>query len=211
MRPPQTRMNAFSHSIFQGFRHFGLIVMLATAGISSGQSEYLNSYIIAQDFGSTYLGKVSSNSFEADSILNSFGTYGSSFSSKSIRNSFSSFGSQFGVYSAYNSFSTNPPVLYKNGTPLAYLTKNTFLYPRIDPDVLINYLQGLGSTPTPTNSILIGGTYSYVGAGSQVTFGVQTVSNYNALGTTSGTLVLQLWATAYPYTGGGATGRIPSC
>jgi Immunoglobulin domain len=168
-------------------------------------SQYQNSIIFAQDSANTYLGKASSNRFEADSITNAFGAYGSSFSNTSIRNTFSSFGSSFANFSAYNSFTARPPILYTISggryVAQAYLTKNTFLSPRVDPDALFAYLQSLGSSSAPTTAILMSGTYSYAFSGSTVTFGVEAISNYRPEGTVSGTLALQLWATTTVYTG----------
>ncbi len=101
-------------------------VSLTCAGVAGG-------VILAQD--GTYLGKLS-NRFDTQSILNTFGSYGSQFSSTSIYNQFSQYGSQFAPYSAYNEFSTKPPILYVNNAAVAYISKNTFKTPRIDPDVL---------------------------------------------------------------------------
>jgi hypothetical protein len=42
-----------------------------------------------------YLGKLSSNHFDSESICNDFGSYGSRFSSTSSRQQFSSYGSDF--------------------------------------------------------------------------------------------------------------------
>jgi len=186
----------------------GVVILLGvfTSGVK-GQSQYLNSFIYSQDFGSTYLGKASASNFEADSITNQFGTYGSSFSSFSIRNSFSQYGSAFSQYSAYNAFATSPPILYNSlGTAQAYLTKNLFLFPRIDPDVLINYLNNLGSPPIPSNAILMSGDYSYSFEGSVITLGVDKVTNYRTLGSVSGTLAVQIWATQSVYSSGTLNG-----
>lgn len=184
---------------------------MCTANSVSGQlSQYLGSYIFAQDSALTYLGKASSNPFESDSITNTYGSYGSPFSSTSIRNTYSNFGSAFATYSAYNSFTSSPPILYtlSGGRYIAqaYLTKNTFLYPRVDPDLLLAYLTSLGSVPVASTAILMSGTFSYSGVGSAITYGVDTITNYRPVGTTSGTLALQLWATAAVHTGGTLNG-----
>jgi uncharacterized protein YjdB len=52
--------------------------------------------------------------------------------------------------------------------------------------------------------ILMSGTFAYSSVGNTVEFGVARISNYRALGTNSGTLAIQLWATAAPYTGNGS-------
>ena len=90
--------------------------------------------LIADD--GTYLGLVSSNRFESDSICNRFGDHGSRFASDSVRNRFSTYGSSFGFQSAYSSYATSPPVIYVNARAIGYLTKNDSLAGAVDPDVL---------------------------------------------------------------------------
>lgn len=183
---------------------FLLFAFASTSCVYGQLSQFINSRIYAQNNAQTYLGKASSNRYEFDSITNIYGSYGSSYSSTSIRNPYSSFGSAYATDSAYNAFANYPPILYSvTGAPQAYLTKNTFMYPRVDPDALIAYLESLGSSLAPTNAILMGGTFSYNGLGSTVTYGVDKITNYRPLGTTSGTLVIQLWATSTPYSGSG--------
>lgn len=82
-----------------------------------------------------YLGRLT-NQFDSQSILNQFGAYGSQFSSTSMYNQFSSYGSQFAALSAYNQFSNTPPQLYVNGRFAAYVTKNQFKVPGVDPTAL---------------------------------------------------------------------------
>ena len=84
---------------------------------------------------SQYLGRLT-NQFDNQSILNTFGPYGSEFSNTSMYNEFSQYGSQFATLSAYNSFANTPPRLFVNGYFVAYVTKNTFRTPLVDPDAL---------------------------------------------------------------------------
>lgn len=93
-----------------------------------------HAFLLSAD--STFIGNVSSNQFAADSICNSFGTYGSKFSSKSVRNTFGTYGSPFSSKSAYNQFAGSPPAIIYGGTIVGYLTKNTTFSSRVDPDVL---------------------------------------------------------------------------
>ena len=94
--------------------------------------------IVAND--NQYLGKISQNQYDLDSISNRFGTYGSEFSLYSIFNSFGTYGSQFSILSPFNQFTTTPPKIYKNDTFVAYLTINTFMFPRIDTYLLVSWL-----------------------------------------------------------------------
>lgn len=83
------------------------------------------SYIMAND--GTYLGKLTSNQFDSDSILNEFGPYGSEFSPKSIFNEFGTYGSEFSSQSPFNEFAPTPPKIYVNGQFYGLLTVNEFV------------------------------------------------------------------------------------
>jgi len=116
-------------------------------------------YIFAQDTKEQYLGFITSNKFETESIINEFGSYGSEFSTTSIFNEFSTYGSAFSTYGAFNAFTTTPPIIYsynsttKLFTAQYYLTKNTFKTPNIDPEMLkFNLLRNFNvdwSIPSP--------------------------------------------------------------
>jgi len=56
-----------------------------------------------------YLGCLTCNEFNSESVFNQFGRYGSQFSSTSIWNAFSQYGSRFSSYSACNEFANSPP------------------------------------------------------------------------------------------------------
>jgi hypothetical protein len=94
--------------------------------------------LIAAD--GTYLGRVSSNAFDRDSIVNDFGPYGSKFASTSIRNDFGKYGGQFSSLSPFNQFTSTPPKIVK-GDCWAYFTVNQFLSPRIDARAAMGYLE----------------------------------------------------------------------
>lgn len=98
--------------------------------LSSGQNienefKRQDSYIMAAD--GTFLGKLTSNSFDSESIFNEFGNYGSKFSTTSIFNEFSSYGGQFSSLSPFNSFTSTPPKIFINGNFWGYLTVNDFV------------------------------------------------------------------------------------
>ncbi len=83
------------------------------------------SYLMSND--NEYLGKLTSNEFDNDSILNEFGPYGSEFSPKSIFNEFGNYGSDFSSKSPFNEFNSSPPKIYINGQFYGYLTVNEFV------------------------------------------------------------------------------------
>lgn len=58
--------------------------------------------------------------------MNDYGTYGSEYSSKSVRNEYGSYGSKYSTYSANNEYTSIPPIIYKNGFSIGYLTTNKF-------------------------------------------------------------------------------------
>ena len=83
------------------------------------------SFIIAND--GTYLGKLTLNDFDTDSLLNEFGPYGNEFSPNSIFNQFGTYGSEFASQSPFNEFSYSPPKIFINGKFYANLTVNEFI------------------------------------------------------------------------------------
>lgn len=97
--------------------------------------------IRAQD--GTYLGLISSDPFEADSIANSYGAYGNPYSPASIRNEYGIYGGQYGTHSPYNPYNTRPPVIVRDGQVVAYLTVNPYVKPAISPHSLLSQL-GIG-------------------------------------------------------------------
>jgi hypothetical protein len=74
--------------------------------------EAVNSYV--------YLGCWSCDQFNAESIHNEFGTYGSEFSTTSINNEFSTYGSKFGANAACNELSSTAPSLFSPGLDIYY-------------------------------------------------------------------------------------------
>ena len=99
----------------------------------------------------TFLGHISSDRYDSNSICNSSGNYGSNYRNESIRNIYGTYGSEYSSESAYNKYTSTPPVIIKigtyyvhgaanNRTPrqiVGYLTKNDYLSGAIDPDELL--------------------------------------------------------------------------
>lgn len=105
------------------------MVSIENIGMLSGAQIWSND-------GSTYLGVLSTNAYDANSIANEFGNYGSEFSVTSIFNEFGTYGSEFSLSSAFNKITTTPPVVISGGKAVAYLTTNKYLSPRINSLVL---------------------------------------------------------------------------
>ncbi len=100
--------------------------------------EVVGGSIVADD--GQQLGTIE-NCFASESICNEFGKHGSEFSSTSILNEFSPYGSEFSRLSAFDGFTTTPPLIFKNGRFIAYLTVNQSLSPRVDPHALLAALK----------------------------------------------------------------------
>ena len=96
----------------------------------------LEGALIFADDG-TFLGKITRNTFDQDSIGATLGPHGSSTSQVSIFNRFWKYGDSSSQQSAFNDFASRPPVIYINGNAVAFLTTNDFKQPRVDPRALL--------------------------------------------------------------------------
>jgi len=92
-----------------------------------------------------FIGRVSSDCQDQDSIICPDGPYGAPDASGSISNPNSPYGSADSDQSAYNPEATNPPhIITCKGSRCErayYVTKNPALSPRLDPDMLLSYLR----------------------------------------------------------------------
>jgi hypothetical protein len=75
-----------------------------------------------------YLGNLSANPYDPNSISNPFGRYGSPYSPDSVNNPYFLYGSPFSPYSARNPFATSPPQVY-SGTPFGLPSTGITTYP----------------------------------------------------------------------------------
>jgi hypothetical protein len=113
----------------------GIIRDLYQQGATKQPGAAGTNYLAASD--GTFLGKLTSNRFDADSIANQFGVYGSKFSSDSIFNQFGPYGSKFSPTSPWNEFASDPPKIYLNNQPVGVLTKNRFVQDAHDTDAFL--------------------------------------------------------------------------
>lgn len=84
-----------------------------------------------------YLGRFT-NRFDAQSVLNEFGSYGSPYSSTSSNNTYGTYGSPYSSLSARNPYASRPPIIVKNGQALAYYSVNSALSPRVSPALALS-------------------------------------------------------------------------
>jgi hypothetical protein len=104
-------------------------------------------YLYGGANNSVYLGCLTCNQFHAESVCNSFGTYGSAFSNSSIWNQFGTYGSSFQSYSPWNSFSSSGPLIVgSNGLNYGYFTTNAFKANRTTIQSFLNVLNFYSST-----------------------------------------------------------------
>ena len=95
--------------------------------------------IRAQD--GQFLGLISSDAYEPNSITSRYGSYGSEYSHTSIFNDYGNYGGTYSLQSPFNSSATMPPVIIQNSKAIAYLTTNPNLKPSINPHLLIEYFR----------------------------------------------------------------------
>lgn len=95
----------------------------------------------------TYLGRLSSNRYDPESVSNPYSTYGSPYSTRSVVNPYSSYGSPYSPRSWRNPYTTGGPGLYsQDGTYLGRLNSN-----RYDPNSVANPFGPYGSPYSPTS------------------------------------------------------------
>lgn len=72
-----------------------------------------------------YLGCINCGKYDANSIWNKHGTYGSKYNSNSIWNAYGTYGSMYNSNSPWNTYGSHPPVIVdKSGNFYGYFTVN---------------------------------------------------------------------------------------
>jgi hypothetical protein len=101
---------------------------------------YLEGAIIVAEDGE-FLGKITTNSLDPQSIGNQLGKYGSNLSKTSIFNELSRYGGEIARMSPFNNISQVPPRILKGERFIAFLTVNDIKAPRVDPRALIAWIK----------------------------------------------------------------------
>ncbi len=101
--------------------------------------ERRESFIIASD--GQFLGKLSLNKYDLESILNPYGSYGSIYSALSIYNPFSTYGSKYSSLSPFNPYTFTPPIIYLRGVKVGLLSVNQYLNGSIDPNKIQDWMK----------------------------------------------------------------------
>lgn len=98
------------------------------------------SFLVAND--GQFLGKLTLNRYDSESISNQYGNYGSHYSATCIFNKYSSYGSPYSSLSPFNMYTSTPPAIYLKGVFYGYLTKNNYIGGvRLDPDNIMSWLE----------------------------------------------------------------------
>ncbi|MEH7481473.1 hypothetical protein V7157_10450 [Neobacillus drentensis] len=102
-----------------------------------------NVYIYSDD--GDYLGLLTSNVYDSESVFNEYGQYGSKYSSTSIWNQYSTYGSKYSSESAFNPYTSTPPLIIdSHGNLLGKVTVNKYVSGAINPYDLNDFAKYLG-------------------------------------------------------------------
>lgn len=116
-----------------------------TSDSSSEQTKIKAPLTIHSSDGKTYLGKLTADEYDTDSIFNEFGTYGSKYETDSIMNEYGKYGSKYENTSAFNNYATKPPIILDgDGSIVGYLTTNTSIDGGISPIGIKKFLEDNG-------------------------------------------------------------------
>lgn len=122
----------------------GVVILLSLAIISAGFAQSISGPKAQKKY--KYLGKLSSNSFDPESVSNTFGNYGNPYGN-TIKNPYSLYGSRYSPYSINNPYvtGTNSPILIgDDGKYLGRLNSNKY-----DPESVSNPYGRYGSPYSP--------------------------------------------------------------
>jgi len=93
-------------------------------------SNLIGAKIVAGD--NTFLGYISFDPLDPNSISNQYGDYGGVYSVKSIFNPYGVYGSIYSQFSPLNPYSSTPPKIIKNNRMIGFLSSNPYQMTRID-------------------------------------------------------------------------------
>ncbi|MBH8565257.1 hypothetical protein I8748_24260 [Nostoc sp. CENA67] len=75
-----------------------------------------------------FLGLLSTDRYDPNSISNFQGNHGSYHGIYSIRNPHGLYGGEHGIYSPYNPYCNNPPIITYQGQPVLMVTRNSYAH-----------------------------------------------------------------------------------
>jgi hypothetical protein len=86
-------------------------------------NQYKN-YLVSPD--GTFLGKLTRNKYDSESIYNRYGNYGSKYSNTCIFNNYGQYGGKYSSKSPFNKYANEPPKIFLNNRFYGYLTLNKY-------------------------------------------------------------------------------------
>ena len=113
-----------------------LIRNLYSQSVESGPRTQYQNYIVSPD--GTFLGRLTRNKYDGNSIYNKYGNYGSKYSSTSIFNDYSEYGGKYSSKSPFNKYATEPPKIFLNNSFHGYLTVNKYHQNAVDTEEFLN-------------------------------------------------------------------------
>jgi hypothetical protein len=110
-----------------------------------------------------FLGVLSSDQYDLNSISNCYSFYGGSCGIYSIQNHSGMYGGVCGFYSPYNTSCLNPPVILYQAQPVLIVTRNLFAQtnglPVVDPDLMLSIYGQLATNYQPPTFPIHSDTY----------------------------------------------------
>lgn len=106
----------------------------------AAEYEHLLGATIVSDDG-TYLGTISTDRFDRESLCNQHGPYGNRYSQTSIFNEYGKYGGAYSPQSPFNPYANRPPKIMVNDTEVGRLTTNRYLKQHIDAAGLTSWLR----------------------------------------------------------------------
>lgn len=119
------------------WRYAPLVAMVVRAFLPS-DPKLMGAVIVGAD--DSFLGVISRDANDPESLANGWGQFGSPQSPYSIWNQDGRWGSRYAADSPWNPYATRPPRVFDGDEFRGYLTTNTSLHPRVDPEWLRNHL-----------------------------------------------------------------------
>lgn len=102
-------------------------ILSTSPTISDSVGAYVYPLHLYSNDGKVYLGKLTTDKYDFDSIWNEYGDYGSKYATNSIWNQYGDYGSKYSSKSAFNEYASTPPkIVDNNGKFFGYLTANKY-------------------------------------------------------------------------------------
>jgi hypothetical protein len=107
-------------------------------------------HLFAADNDLTYLGKLTTDATDPDSVFNIYGPYGNKYSATCIFNEYGRYGGAYSSYSPFNEYTSSPPyiICISNSTGrvlgINRLTVNSFIPDSLDPTNMYINLKEFG-------------------------------------------------------------------